>query len=59
MENAVTLQAAADIILTNIITMDTSIIKKATNEAPAFLVQEVPTVFSVANDSSILYRKEI
>lgn len=59
MESAVTLPAVADIILINIIIMDTSIIKRATNVAPAFSVQEVPAVFSAANVSSILIRKEI
>jgi len=59
MENAVIPQAVADIILENIITMAISIIKKATNAVQAFSAQEVPAVFSVANDASLLFRKEI
>lgn len=59
MGSAVTLQVAENIILENTITTVTSIIKKATNVAPAFSVQEVHAAFSVANDASIFFRKKI
>lgn len=62
MESIVTHQAAEDIIHTNIITMGISITKKAINAALGFSVQEassVLAVFSVADDPSILFRKEL
>jgi hypothetical protein len=59
-ENNVVIQAAADIILANIITTVISTIKKATSAAQAFSVQEVEAlaVSSVAN-GSFLYRKKV